>query len=575
MNYSLASFSTLLLSTSITFAQAPDLILHNAKIVTVDEKFTIVQAMAIKDGKILKTGSNEEVLKTKGTNTVVKDVAGKTVLPGLIDSHVHPAGAAMHEFDHPIPAFETIQDVLDYIKARAKVLPKGEWIVLRQVFITRLKEQRYPTKAEMDAAAPLHPVLYSTGPDASLNSLALKLSKIDKDFKVNDGGAGQVEKDVKTGEPTGILRNCTRFVKTSQPSQRQPTEADNIERLHLLLKDYNSVGLTGIIDRGAGTSSLERFKKLKDADKLTIRLAASYSMGTGSPLETLEKDIAKLATHPMRAPDNMIRIIGIKIFLDGGMLTGSAYMQKPWGLSKIYSIDDPTYRGLLFLSRDKLLGMAHATVKNGMQFTAHTVGDGAVETLVGVYEEINRTTPVRSTRPCITHSNFMFKDAVEKMPKIGIVADIQPAWLYLDSHTLVSQFGVERLEYFQPLQSIFKAGGIVGGGSDHMQRIDSMNSVNPYNPFLGMSVAINRKGKYYPQKLRPEQALTREQAIRFYTMNNAHLMFLEKETGSLEVGKQGDFIVLDRDILTCDEDAIAQTKCLATYLSGKQVHGVK
>ena len=161
------------------------------------------------------------------------------------------------------------------------------------------------------------------------------------------------------------------------------------------------------------------------------------------------------------------------------------------------------------------------------------------------------------------------------MPKIGIVADIQPAWLYLDSHTLVSQFGVERLEYFQPLQSIFKAGGIVGGGSDHMQRIDSMNSVNPYNPFLGMSVAINRKGKYYPQKLRPEQALTREQAIRFYTMNNAHLMFLEKETGSLEVGKQGDFIVLDRDILTCEEDSIAQTKCLATYLSGKQVHGVK
>ena len=107
--------------------------------------------------------------------------------------------------------------------------------------------------------------------------------------------------------------------------------------------------------------SLERFKKLKDADKLTIRLAASYSMGTSSPLETLEQDIAKLASHPMRAPDNMIRIIGNKIFLDGGMLTGSAYMQKPWGLSKIYSIDDPTYRGLLFLSRDKLLGIYFAT----------------------------------------------------------------------------------------------------------------------------------------------------------------------------------------------------------------------
>jgi predicted amidohydrolase YtcJ len=556
-------------------AQDADLIITNARVATVDKNFTITEAMAIKDGKILATGSTEMVLKHKGSKTTIRDLAGKLVLPGLIDSHVHPMGAAMHEFDHPIPHFETIQDVLDYIKARAKVLPKGEWIVLRQVFITRLKEQRYPTKAEMDAAAPEHPVLYSTGPDASINSLALKLCKIDKDFKVNDGGAGYIEKDVKTGEPTGILRNCTRFVKTSQPSQRQPNENDYLERLELLLKDYNSVGITGIVDRGAGDSSLNRFKKLRETNKLTVRLAASVSMGTSDPMEKLQASITKLSQHPLRKPDPFIHIIGVKIFLDGGMLTGSAYMKKPWGISKIYSIEDPEYRGLLFLSREKLLGMVQATVEAGMQFTAHTVGDGAVETLVGVYEEVNKTNPVRATRPCITHSNFMSREAVEAMPRVGIVADIQPAWLYLDSHTLAAQFGVDRLEYFQPLQSIFKAGGIVGGGSDHMQRIDSLKSVNPYNPFLGMSVSITRKGKYFPQKLRPEQALTREQAIRFYTMNNAHLMFMENEVGSLEKGKLADFIVLDRDILTCPEDQIASTQCLETFVAGKQVHKAK
>jgi predicted amidohydrolase YtcJ len=556
-------------------AQDADLIITNARVATVDKNFTITEAMAIKDGKILATGSTEMVLKHKGSKTTIRDLADKLVLPGLIDSHVHPMGAAMHEFDHPIPHFETIQDVLDYIKARAKVLPKGEWIVLRQVFITRLKEQRYPTKAEMDAAAPEHPVLYSTGPDASINSLALKLCKIDKDFKVNDGGAGYIEKDVKTGEPTGILRNCTRFVKTSQPSQRQPNENDHLERLELLLKDYNSVGITGIVDRGAGDSSLNRFKKLRETNKLTVRLAASVSMGTSDPMEKLQASITKLSQHPLRKPDPFIHIIGVKIFLDGGMLTGSAYMKKPWGISKIYSIEDPEYRGLLFLSREKLLGMVQATVEAGMQFTAHTVGDGAVETLVGVYEEVNKTKPVRATRPCITHSNFMSREAVEAMPRVGIVADIQPAWLYLDSHTLAAQFGVDRLEYFQPLQSIFKAGGIVGGGSDHMQRIDSLKSVNPYNPFLGMSVAITRKGKYFPQKLRPEQALTREQAIRFYTMNNAHLMFMENEVGSLEKGKLADFIVLDRDILTCPEDQIASTQCLETFVAGKQVHKAK
>ncbi len=194
-----------------------DLILHNGKIVTADKKFSIHQALAVGGGRILRVGSNAEVLKTKGPHTQVLDLAGKSVLPGLIDSHVHPTAACMVEFDHPIPVMETIADVLAYIKGRAKVLAKGEWIQVRQVFITRLREQRYPTRQELDETAPDNPVVFSTGPDASLNTLALKLSGIDKDFKVTDGGPGYAEKDAKTGEPTGILRSCTRYVK-SQPS---------------------------------------------------------------------------------------------------------------------------------------------------------------------------------------------------------------------------------------------------------------------------------------------------------------------------------------------------------------------
>src|SRR5262249_18348588 len=153
----------------------------------------------------------------------------------------HPNGACMTEFDHPLPDFETINDVLDYIRARAKVQPEGTWVNMRQVFITRLKEQRYPTKAELDAAAPKHPVMFATGPDAMLNSLALKVSKIDKDFKVTDGGAGHAEKDPQTGEPTGILRSCTRYAK-NESYGREATETDRTERLLTLLKDYTSVG---------------------------------------------------------------------------------------------------------------------------------------------------------------------------------------------------------------------------------------------------------------------------------------------------------------------------------------------
>ena len=135
------------------------------------------------------------------------------VLPGLIDSHTHPTDACMTEFDHPIPEMETIADVLDYIHARAEALGPERWVVVRQVFITRLKEQRYPTRDELDQVAPHNPVLFATGPDASVNSLALKLSGIDKDFRID--GPGKIEKDPSTGEPTGILRNCTRYVKVA------------------------------------------------------------------------------------------------------------------------------------------------------------------------------------------------------------------------------------------------------------------------------------------------------------------------------------------------------------------------
>jgi predicted amidohydrolase YtcJ len=557
------------LSSISSFAAEADLILHHGRIVTVDSRFSIQQAIAITSNRIVAVGSNDSVLQWKGPRTTVIDLDGKLVLPGLIDSHVHPE-AAMTEFDHPVPEMETIQDVLDYIRTRAAVLKEGEWIQVSQVFITRLREQRYPTRAELDSAAPQHPVIFSTGPDASLNSLALKESGINKDFKVTDGGAGFVEKDPQTGEPTGILRNCTRFVKVKSPD-RQATEAEHYQRIQQLFADYNSVGITSICDRDASPAAIARYQQMRDKRDLSVRIAVSQHIDTLGSLEEVKSRIRDVAKSPLRQPDPMLRIIGIKTYLDGGMLTGSAYMREPWGVSAIYAITDPNYRGVLFIPKERLHGIVETAVQSGLQFTAHSVGDGAVSLLLDVYEEINRNQPIRKTRPCVTHANFMSREAVEKLAPLGVSVDIQPAWLYLDTRTLVKQFGYERLRYFQPLRSIFELNGVAGGGSDHMQKIGSLRAINPYNPFLGMWIAVTRQARWYEGRLHPEEALSREQAIRLYTRNNAYLLFLENDVGSLEPGKRADLIVLNTDLLNCSEDRIRTAQVLRTYMDGKLV----
>jgi len=205
--------------------------------------------------------------------------------------------------------------------------------------------------------------------------------------------------------------------------------------------------------------------------------------------------------------------------------------------------------------------------------TAHSVGDGAVHALLDAYRMIDEEDfKVARHRPCITHCNFMSAEAIALMKKIGVVADLQPAWLYMDGKPLLKQFGTERTEYFQPYRSLFDKGVVVGGGSDHMQRIGSLRSVNPYNPFLGMWIALKRQPRYMTTPLHPEQSITRIEALRLYTINNAYLTFEEQEKGSIEKGKLADLVVLDRDILSVPVDEIKDTKVEVTYLGGNVVY---
>ena len=552
----------------------PDSIFHNGNVLTVDPNFRKVEAFAVTGNRITAVGTNAEMFALGRTNTQRIDLQGKTVLPGIIDSHSHPVAAAMYELDHEIPTMETIQDVLAYFQARTKVVPKGEWIGLQQVFITRLRDKRYPTRAELDAAVPEHPAFMRTGPDAMLNSLALAKLGITKDSGDHPGsGHGRIERDPQAQEPTGMLRNCTsvgHFLTTSGTITQDIRKA----RLKKQMSAYNSVGITTVADRNASESDLALYKALNDEGHLTCRIYAFHEIAATLSPEEIANKINSIKRLPLAQKNDMLWVGGVKMFLDGGMLTGSARMRTPWGTSSIYGITDPEYRGLLFLSEEQVVGFAALAAFHDLQPALHCQGDGAVEFLLNAYSLAEKQFPagqMRSVRPGICHGSFMYPEAWETMKRLGVVVDMQPAWLYLDGGTLFDYFGEERMKWFHPYRTLLDQGIPIGGGSDHMLKIEPHRAINFYDPFLGMWTVLTRQPRWTDKVLSPEQRVTREEAIRFYTINSAYVIRSEKEKGSLEPGKLADFIVLDRDILRCPMEDIQETKVLETWLGGTKV----
>jgi predicted amidohydrolase YtcJ len=383
-----------------------------------------------------------------------------------------------------------------------------------------------------------------------------------------------VVKDPKTGEPTGMLRNAYGVLK-GVPSDSGAKPAARRDAVKKLFQLYNAHGITSVADRNADRGALDIYLDLHQANELTVRVNVARGINPHGTREQIAKRLDDLPGKdglggPTGVGGLWIRIGPIKFFLDGGMLNGTAYMRQPWPKGETYQVVEDDYRGLLFVDPEETKVLIEEATRRGWQVTAHTAGEGAMDVLLDAYDFVNRLKPIRELRHCITHANFPSQRNLERCKLLGVVADVQPAWLYKDGATLQRVLGDKRIQWFQPYKSWLKY-TTIGGGSDHMIKLDPRQATNPWDPWLGLWVAITRKTEA-GTVLNPAEKLTREEALRLYTINNAYLHHEEKDKGSLEVGKLADFIVIDRDYLTCPEDDILQTKVLRTIVGGRTVY---
>ncbi len=542
-----------------------DALYYNGKIVTMWPERPLVECMPVADGRILNVGTTQVVGRRAGPRTVQIDLEGRTVVPGLIDSHVHPIGAALAESEGSIPVLRSFRDLRAHVE---QALREGEGLVfVPKVYSTRLDERRYPNRWEIDEYSGDRPVMLDNGYAAVLNSAALQAAGISS--VTPDPVNGKLVRNAQ-GEPTGLIVGARQLVSPLMAS-RSFGHAETVSALREMQRAYSRVGLTSVIDRSQRPAGLRAYQQLWRDGDLRVRTYVTRTIDAERPIEQVLAEIEGIG-QVTGYGDEMLRIGSLKVVLDGGILLGTAYMRTPYGTNtQVYGFDDPDYRGVLRIPPENLLAIVRLAAGLGWQMTAHTTGGGSTDLLLDTYEAVSREIPIADRRFTLTHANFLKGEAIEQAARLGVVADMQPAWYHFDGPALSEVLGSERMGFLQPYRSIIDAGVVVAGGSDHMIKFDARQAVNPYDPFFGMWMAITRKaadGSVH----NPEQRVTREEALRMWTLNGAYLSFEEDVKGSLEPGKYADFAILDRDILTCPVDELRQVEVLETVLAGEAVY---
>ena len=530
-----------------------DLVVTNARIYTVDETRPVVEALAVRGGRVVFAGSRRGAMTLAGAATRVVDLGGRTVIPGMTDAHAHllGLGAALRTVD--LTGASSYDEVIARVAARAREAPAGSWILGRGWDQNRWPDTRFPTHDALSAAVPDRPVWLERvdGHAGLANARAMRAAGVTAATRDPEGG--RVERD-GAGAPTGVfVDNAQGLVDRAVP---EATREELRASVLAAVKEANRWGLVAIHDAGATRRTIEVYEELARAGRFDLR---DYVM--------VADDSASLDHYFRLGPRSALHggrlwVRAVKLYADGALGSRGAALLAPYS-------DDPNNTGLLVSAPEHIRRRTERALRAGFQVNTHAIGDRGNRVVLDAYERALAAVPRADPRLRVEHAQVVSPEDIPRFAALGVIPSMQASHQTSDMGWAERRVGAERIKGAYAWRSLLRTGVVIPNGSDF--------PVEQVNPLIGFHSAVTRQDPQNqpPGGWYPEQRMTRDEALRAMTIWPAYAAFMEKDAGSLSPGKYADFVVLDQDIMEVPAERIMATRVLATYLGGKAVYEAK
>jgi predicted amidohydrolase YtcJ len=539
---------------SITETLGADIILHNGKVITVDDRDSIAEAVVVKYGRIAWVGSNEEVKRFQVKDTKVIDLKGRCLTPGFISTHEHflrYGHNAVSGIDLWYPRVKSIEDIVNAVEERVSETPKGEWVFGWGWDENLLTDKRAPNRWDLDKISPDNPVyLGRVYQEITVNSRALELAGVTKDTP--EPKYGKIYRD-DSGEPTGlfltILPSADPFLEILPKATTQLKEKAIVKACH----DFNSEGMTTVIDAEVGTvepDDIVAYQNVRMRNELTMRIYALY--GFVRTIEEAKATVEQYSTYG----DDLFKLGGIKLSLDGGVVPKTGFFYRPY-------VGEPDNFGRTKWEKKDLMKAVEILHNAGWQCCTHTIGDKAIDWVLDCYENAMTKNPRPDPRHQIIHIYYPTPEAIDRVKRLGVMANVQSTFIHFEGDIYVKNLGEKRGACAKPLKTFVDKGIPIGNSQDYPS--------GPIPANIGLWAAVERE-TFSGKIVCPEQRLSVQDAIRTYTIWAAQHIFMEDKIGSIEIGKYADLVAWDKDLYNIPSRELQNIKATLTLLNGKIVY---